>query len=102
MKLTIKGFIDKVGAVETLRRGFRQVNVLHQPEVKDELGRVSAREQYFPVIIWSEKQTDSRFLSSKDIRSVRTATVYINGERWLNERINDFNYNVKLNLSQWN
>jgi len=79
MKFEIKAFIEKIGGIEPLKRGFRQVNILHQPEVQDDLGRVSFREQYFPVIIWSEKQTDSRFLSSKDIKSIRTAVVYLKG-----------------------
>jgi hypothetical protein len=101
MKLTITGIVDKVGGIRPVNKGFTQAVILMQPEVKNEYDRVIAGEQYFVIHIWSNKQTDSRFLNSKHIASKMKAEVYLKGERWFNERQKDFNYNHKLNLQQW-
>jgi hypothetical protein len=86
MKLEILGLINNIGGIKPTKNGFQQIVVLHIPEVKDELERVSRKEQYYPISIWSKQQTDSRFLSAKDIRS---------------KKKRDFYYNIKLNLSEW-
>jgi hypothetical protein len=101
MKLEILGLINNIGGIKPTKNGFQQVVVLHIPEVKDELERVSRKEQYYPISIWSKQQTDSRFLSAKDIRSKKKAVVYVNGERWMPDGKSDFYYNIKLNLSEW-
>lgn len=101
MKLEVTGFVNNIGGIEPLKKGFRQTIILHQPEVKDELDRVSIKEQYFPISIWSTSQTDSRFLSAKDIRSKKKAVVYLKGERWMSESTRDFSYAIKLNLNEW-
>lgn len=101
MKLEITGFVDKINGIEPLKNGFRQMIVLHQPPLKDDLDRVKGKDQYYVVWIWSQQQTDKRFLTSKDIRSKKKCTAYLNGERWFNEQYKDFNYNNKLNLVEW-
>ncbi|MGL6121666.1 MAG: hypothetical protein ACRC1W_01255 [Shewanella sp.] len=53
------------------------------------------------ITIYSQEQTDKRFLSPKHMRSKIKASVYLKGERWLNEQSKDFNYAHKLNLNQW-
>lgn len=101
MKLEIVGLVHNIQGIKPTKNGFQQLIILHQPEVKDELDRVSFKEQFFPVTIWSREQTDSRFLSPKDMKSKKKATVYLKGERWYNEGSKDFNYAIKFNLSEW-
>lgn len=101
MKLDITGIVDKIGGIKPVRKGFTQTVILQQPAAKDEFDRVTHHEQYFVISIWSNNQTDSRFLTSKHIRSKMKASVYLKGERWWNDASKDFNYNHKLNLAAW-
>jgi hypothetical protein len=101
MKLEITGRVDVVGGVQPLKKGFQQRVVLEQPQATDEFDRVTRYAEYYTITIYSTSQTDSRFLSSKDMRSVKKASVYLKGERWFNEAKKEFNYNHKLNLNQW-
>jgi hypothetical protein len=101
MKLEILGLVHNVGGIKPTKNGFQQVVILHQPEVKDDLDRVSRREEFFQVTVWSKEQTDSRFLQPKHMRAKMKAIVYLKGERWFNEKFNDFNYAHKLNLNEW-
>lgn len=99
MKLTITGIVEKVGGIQPLRKGFRQVVILEQPEIKDEFDRVTTFAQFFPISIFSNQQADSRFLGSRDMRSKKSAAVYLKGERWFTNR--DFQYAIKMNLERW-
>jgi hypothetical protein len=101
MKLEILGFVHNIGGIKPTKNGFQQMVILHQPEVKDELDRLSRKEQFFPIMIWSKQQTDSRFLDSRAIKSRMKAIVYMNGERWFNEGQKDFQYFLKLSLNEW-
>ena len=101
MRLEITGFIDKIGGLEPQKRGFRQIVVVTQPESTDDMGRVVHKEQHFQINIWSEAQTDSRFLNSTNIKQKKNAVVYLKGERWINEQKQEFSYANKLNLKEW-
>lgn len=101
MKLEILGLVNNIGGIKPTKTGFQQIIILHIPEVKDELERVSRKEQYFPISIWSKQQTDSRFLNAKDIRSKKKAVCYMNGDRWMPDNGRDFQYFIRLNLSEW-
>lgn len=100
MKLEITGRVDHVSGIEPLKKGFRQIVILEQPETRDDWNRLIYA-QYFPIVILSNEQADSRFLGSKDMKAKKKAVVYLKGERWINERDRNFNYAIKLTLSQW-
>lgn len=101
MKLEITGRVEKFDGVQPLKKGFQQRVFLEQPEVKDEFDRVTKYAEWYVIIIWSNSQTDSRFLGSKDIKSKKKASVYLKGERWWNDQRKEFNYAHKLNLEKW-
>ena len=101
MKLEILGIVNNIGGIKPTKNGFQQVVILHIPEVKDDLERVSRREQFYPIIIWSKEQTDKRFLNSTHIRSKMKGVCYLKGERWMNDGSRDFSYAIKLNLNEW-
>lgn len=101
MKLEIIGRVDRFEGIQVLKKGFQQKVILEQPETKDDFERILKHAEYFTITIWSNEQTDKRFLSAKDIRSVKKASVYLKGERWFNEIKKEFNYAHKLNLAQW-
>lgn len=101
MKIEITGRVDKIEGIQPVKKGFIQRVFLEIPEVKDDFDRVTKYAEHFVVTIWSNQQSDSRFLSSRDLRSKKKATVYLKGERWWNENRKEYNYAHKLNLERW-
>jgi hypothetical protein len=101
MRLEITGIVEHVNGIKPNKKGFSQTVVLWQPGVKDEFDRVTQHDQYFVISIWSNNQTDSRFLGAKDMKSKKKAAVYLKGERWINQNNTGFSYNHKLNLDKW-
>jgi len=100
MKLEIIALIDKFEGIQPTKNGFKQRFILLQPELKNEFGDMIRKEQYFPVEIFSKEQTDKRFIAAKDMRRKVKATVYCNGERWLPEGKQDFQYFIKFSLKE--
>lgn len=98
MKVEFTAIIKEIGAIEGLRNGFRQNNVTHIPELKDEFGAVKRKEQFFIVQVYSTKQTDSRFFTNALVNEKKVITAYLNGERWLPEGKFDHSYVMRLNL----
>lgn len=101
MKFELTAIIDNVGAIKPLTKGFQQFVILQVPEAKDPFGRLVAKEQFYRVEIYSTSQTDSRFLDNRSLKAVTKALLYLNGERWINETNNEFNYQNKLRLAEW-
>lgn len=99
MRLKVKGIVDKVEKVKPQGRVFRQLVILEQPERRDDFDRVVQRAQYFPIIIISAKESDSRFLNNSDLKTVRTADASLIGDRWAGA--NGFQYALKLMLQEW-
>ena len=102
MKVEFTAIVNNIGAIEPLKTGFRQNNVFWIPELKDEFdGRIKRKEQYFVVQIYSTNQTDSRFLTSKNIKEKKIVSAYLNGERFMQEGKFDFTYFTRLNLIEF-
>jgi hypothetical protein len=95
----IPGTIHKVGKVIAVKSGFTQTVIITQPVKKDNTGRVISREQFFVISVWSNKQTDSRFLKPEQVGIDCIADLYLDGQRWMGRR--DLEYNHKLNLDRW-
>lgn len=101
MKLELTAFVNNISAIEPLSKGFKQTVILWIPEAKDEMEQVIRREQFFKIEIWASTQTDKKFFNSTHIRSKIKATLYLNGERWMNTGSTEFSYNNKLKLAEW-
>jgi hypothetical protein len=101
MRFEITGIVNKVFNVRSSGKGFTQAVILHQPSATDEFKRVVAKEQFFVVSIWSNKETDSRFLNNSHLNKKKSCSVYLYGERWPSSNGGDFQYNNKLNLQDW-
>jgi hypothetical protein len=101
MKIEIVGLINNIGGIKPLSKGFQQYVILSIPEAKDEFGDVKRKEQFFRIEIWSNSQTDSRFLDARNMKEKKKAIVYLNGERWMPTGSQEFAYNNKLKLAEW-
>jgi len=101
MKLELTALINNIGPIKPLTKGFQQHIVLSIPESKDEFGEVKRKEQFFRIEIWSNSQTDSRFLDSRNIKEKKKAILYLNGERWMSTGATEFSYATKLKLAEW-
>lgn len=101
MKLELTAYISNIGHIEPLSKGFKQVNILWIPEAKDEMDQVIRKEQFYRVEVWSQNQTDKRFMNSPHIKTKIKATLYLNGERWMSTGATEFSYNNKLKLADW-
>jgi hypothetical protein len=103
MKLLIAGIIDKVLKVEPMKkRGFTQRVIIEQPQINDTVSqRMIAPAMYYVVTIFSTSETDGRFLQQEHKGQQMKASVYLKGERWINDRTKDYQYNHKLNLNEW-
>jgi hypothetical protein len=100
MKLApIPGNVHKVGKVSKVSKGFTQALIITQPEEKNGQGYTLSKEQFFVIHIWSNKETDSRFLKDAHTGIRCIASVYLDGQRWQGR--NGFEYNHKLNLDKW-
>lgn len=99
MKVEFNAIIMQTGAIEPMKKGFRQNNIFHIPELRDDLeDRVTRTEQFFQVEIYSTSQTDSRFLKPEQTGQKKTVSCYLNGLRWMQQGRFDYTYFTRLNL----
>jgi hypothetical protein len=101
LKLELIGLVNNIGPKEQTKNGFKQQVIITIPEYKDEFGDVKRKEQFFRIEIWSNSQTDSRFLDIRNMKEKKKALLYLNGERWLPTNSQEFAYNNKLKLIEW-
>lgn len=99
MKVELTAYVNNIGGIEPLTKGFRQFVILRIPEAKDDMDTVIRKEQFFKVEVYSTSQTDKRFLDSRNIKQKVKASLYLNGERWLPQGSQDFQYFHKLKLA---
>jgi hypothetical protein len=99
MKLELTAFVNNIGGIEPLKKGFQQFIILRIPETKDDFDTIIRKEQFFKVEVYSTSQTDKRFLDSRNIKQKLKCLVYLNGERWLPPGAQDFQYFHKLKLA---
>lgn len=97
----ITGRVHRIEGVKAVKNGFTQRFMLHIPDLKDEITeRVIRREQYFWIEIYSNNQTDSRFLDSTKIKSLVCCSVYLNSYSWIDTR-DGLTCAAKLNFHEW-
>ena len=97
MKIEFTAIISEIGAIEARKKGFSQNNIFQIPELKDEFGDVKRKEQFFVVQIYTNSQTDSRFLNQKHIGLKKIVSAYLNGERYMQQGKFDYTYFTRLN-----
>jgi hypothetical protein len=88
-KIELPGIINEIGKIEKVNaKGFRQFIVLEQPPLKDELERVKSKAHYYQCEVYSNSETDSRFITDKPafLRAKVKATLYLNGQRWWHDK----------------
>lgn len=101
MKLELVGIIEEAFGIQPTKNGFKQTVILKQPAPVDEFERSKGKDQYFTINIWSNAQTDSRFVQQKDRGQKKKCSLYLNGERWQDRNSGDYSYMNKLQLIQW-
>jgi hypothetical protein len=101
MEQTFIGNVFMVEGIQPLTNGFKQLVILHRPDMTDLNGKVLAKEEYYQVNIWSQNQTDSRFLTFSDKGQKKKALCRLKGERWYSQYSKDYVYALKANLKQW-
>lgn len=98
----IHGIVHACGPVKPTKRDgkyFKQVVIIHEPQ--EEYKGHKMPEEWWVISIISTSESDSRFLKPEDKGSVKTATVYLKGERWDSGNRGEYTYNHKLNLVEW-
>ncbi|MEM7551111.1 MAG: hypothetical protein AAF363_15615 [Bacteroidota bacterium] len=96
MKLEIKGIIDSVHPARKAGKGFRQMIVVRQPPKTDEFGDPIMSEQYFPISIYSQSESSSRFVAKELLGEKVNAKVYLNGRKWVGNRGAEYAINANL------
>lgn len=101
----VEGHITEVGSIRKLdnNKGFTQYVRLHLPA--EEFRGKKLTEEFFTISIYSNSETDSRFLQPEIAKgflaqkAYAKAKVRMKGERWHDGR--QMQYSHKLNLEQW-
>lgn len=97
LRIEFPALIKEIGAIQPVKKGFQQVNIVHIPESQDEFG-YKRYEQFFQVRIYSTAQTDSRFFTNALVNQKRIICAYLNGNRYMQEGKFDYSYFTNLNL----
>lgn len=95
-QLQFEGTIAEVQGVKPVRKGFIQVVHVCEPHEND-----SRYDQFFTIQIYSNKQTDSRFLPPAAKGQPRKCICYFKGQRWTRSDSTGWQYNNKLELINW-
>lgn len=101
MKLELVGIIEEAFGIQPTKNGFQQNVILKQPAAKDEFERTTGKDQFYRISIWSNAQTDSRFVQQNQRGTKKKCRVYLNGERWQERNTGDYTYMNKLALIEW-
>lgn len=100
-KCKITGRIHRIDGIQPVKNGFRQQFMIHIPEQVDTMtGRVIRREAYYNVEIFSNNQTDSRFLGAKNLRELVCCSVYLNSFHWISPT-DGLLCGMRLNFIEW-
>lgn len=101
----VEGHIIEAGSIKKLdnNKGFTQYLRLHLPA--EEIRGRKLTEEFFTISIYSNSETDSRFMQPEIAKKFvaqkyyAKAKVRMKGERWHDGR--QMQYSHKLNLEQW-
>lgn len=100
LRIEFPALVKEIGALEPLKTGFQQNNIVHIPESSDEFG-YKRHEQFFTVRVYSNNQTDSRFFKSDLIGQKKTICAYLNGRRYMQQGKFDYTYYMQLNFVEF-
>ncbi len=100
LKVEFKAIVKEVGAIEAVKNGFQQLNILHIPETTDDFNGFKRSEQFFQVRVYSNAQTDSRFFKNEMVEKKFIFGCYVNGRRYLPQGKFDYTYYTQLQFSE--
>jgi len=99
LRIEFPAIIKEIGALEPVKNGFQQTNVVHIPESNDEFGH-KRYEQFFSIRVYSTSQTYTRFFNSDLVGKKKIICAYLNGRRYLPQGSFNYQYFLQLNLAE--
>ena len=99
LRIEFPAIIKEIGAIQPVKNGFQQNNIVHIPESNDEFGH-KRYEQFFTVRVYSTNQTDSRFFKSDLVGKKKIICAYLNGRRYMPQGNFDYSYFIQLNFAE--
>jgi hypothetical protein len=97
LRIEFPSLIKEIGAIQPVKNGFQQINIVHIPESTDEFG-YKRYEQFFQVRVYSTAQTDTRFFKSELVGQKKIVCCYLNGKRYMQQGKFDYTYFLILNF----